>query len=157
MLGPISVICWLVAILGVLLVTGAMRSVPGLPWLRSRAHGWLMVGAAVLGLLIAYLAVPQSAEELRQQQARDAAGEARRRQEDASYRAAAACQVYIQERLKVPSSAKFSLPPLIDRTEHGYRVGGRVDAQNALGVMLRGTYACSVDSTGRVLEGRIVE
>jgi hypothetical protein len=157
MLGPISVIGWAVAILGVLLVTGAMRSVPGLPRLRGRTHGWLMVSAAVLGLLVAYLAVPRSADELRQQQARDAAAEARRHEEDARYRAAAACHVYIQERLKVPSSANFLLPPLIERTERGYSVGGRLEAQNAFGVMLRRTYACSVDADGKVLQGRLAE
>jgi hypothetical protein len=157
MVGPISVICWAVAILGVLLATGAMRSVPGLPRLRGRDHGWLMVGAAVLGLLVAYLAVPRSAEELKQQQVQDRAEEARQRQNNARYRAAAACQVYIEERLKVPSSAKFSLPPHIEQTERGYLVGGRLEAQNTFGVMLRRTYGCSVDANGHVLEGRLAE
>jgi hypothetical protein len=48
-------------------------------------------------------------------------------------------------------------PPLIERTERGYRIGGRLEAQNAFGVMLRRTYACAVDADGRVVQARLAE
>jgi hypothetical protein len=32
-----------------------------------------------------------------------------------------------------------------------------LEAQNAFGVMLRRTYACSVDADGKVLQGRLAE
>jgi hypothetical protein len=155
MRGPLSVMSLVVGLLGFLLLTGTVRAVPGVPRIRGRDHGWLLMSAAVAGVLVAYAAVPQSAEEQRQQEARDAAEAAQRRQQNARRHATAACHVYIENQLKVPSSAKFSYPAHVEQTERGYFVGGRVEAQNAFGVMLRSTYACAVDADGRVLDGRL--
>ena len=164
MLAPIGVICWAIVVVGVLIVVGALRSFPGVRRIRGRAHGWAVVFAALLVWVVAYVAVPRSPEEQRQQQAREATEATQQRLEAEQQRlqatrrhAAAACHVHIRDSLKVPSSAQFQFPPNVAETESGYVVAGRLEAQNAFGVMLRSNYVCSVDTSGRVLRGSVVE
>lgn len=58
-----------------------------------------------------------------------------------------ACQDFVKNRLKAPSTAKFSA---VSHTGSGsfYTVTGAVDAQNSFGAMLRLNFTCKVTSQG---------
>jgi len=72
--------------------------------------------------------------------------------------ARAACQVHIRARLKVPSTAKFSVfPVIVPGDAGGYVVKGSVEAQNSFGAKLHREYVCAVDGRGRVLEAGLLE
>lgn len=61
------------------------------------------------------------------------------------------CEIYVQNRLKSPSSAKFastSNSNIQDLGNSVYQVNSYVDAQNSFGAMLRTDYSCKIEYTG---------
>lgn len=53
------------------------------------------------------------------------------------------CKGVIPTFLKSPGSAKFPEEPIVDQVATGvYVINGKVDAQNAYGALLRGSYTC---------------
>lgn len=57
------------------------------------------------------------------------------------------CQVAVKDRLRAPSTAKFTDRHVIDRDPHDanqYRILGEVDAQNGFGAMLRSYWKCQI-------------
>lgn len=63
------------------------------------------------------------------------------------YDAEIACEKFVKDRLKAPSTAKFSN---VQHTGGGGRwtVTGAVDAQNSFGAMIRSNFTCSVRLDG---------
>jgi hypothetical protein len=61
--------------------------------------------------------------------------------------AVVACEGFVKDRLKAPSSAKFSGE---DAQQSGsvYTVTGAVDSQNSFGALLRSSYTCVVEDSG---------
>jgi hypothetical protein len=62
-------------------------------------------------------------------------------------RATASCEGFVKERLKAPSTAKFS-NEVTGVNGRLYTVTGDVDAQNSFGAMLRSKYNCLVTKDG---------
>lgn len=63
-----------------------------------------------------------------------------------------ACEQFVKDRLKAPSSAKFAQfsPSSVAGTGSGpYVITSSVEAQNPLGVMLRTAYVCTVSFQGK--------
>ena len=58
-----------------------------------------------------------------------------------------ACHDWVKDRLKSPSSAKFS-GDTIKRTGNTYVVTGAVDSQNSFGAMIRNRYQCEAIHEG---------
>lgn len=56
--------------------------------------------------------------------------------------ASRACENFVKDRLKAPSTAKFSGESVSDDGTGRYTVTGSVDAQNSFGAMLRDHYSC---------------
>lgn len=68
--------------------------------------------------------------------------------------AKSACHTWVKERLKSPSTAKFS-----EETYKGtggvYTFKGAVDSENGFGAMLRSTWTCKVHSAGDEWKGNV--
>jgi len=71
------------------------------------------------------------------------------------YNAKYECEVFVKDRLKAPSTAKFSNEQAytLQTQTDAFQVTGDVDAQNGFGAMLRNSFTCdvrrvSVDSSG---------
>ncbi len=62
------------------------------------------------------------------------------------YDARRVCHDFIDDRLKSPASSDFEWTSDMNVTYSGgiYVVGGKVDAQNSFGAMIRSDYACTV-------------
>lgn len=61
--------------------------------------------------------------------------------------AKSACHKFVKDRLKSPSSAKFSEEDYTG-TDGVYTFKGAVDSQNSFGAMIRATWTCDVQSSG---------
>lgn len=63
--------------------------------------------------------------------------------EPTAFEARSICEDWVKDRLKAPSSAKFT-----DGAESGgggkYTISGSVDAQNSFGAMIRSTWTCDI-------------
>lgn len=130
---------------------------PGFPRTR-RVHSLLVVLVAPLLFAIAVAIVPKTSEEQRQFDEFQRQEAQRQAEQERRLQAHAACQVYVRERLKAPSSAEFSRSAAIaPREEGGYLIRGSVEAQNAFGVKLRRNYLCAVDPAGQVVSGSVLE
>lgn len=155
-LAPLGILC-----LGAMVI-GALRAIqneglPSFPKTR-RVHSLLMVLAAPLLFLTAFGLGPKTVEEQRQFDNLQQRAEQQRAETDRRLHAQVACQTYVSERLKAPSTAEFSRSiEIAPRDEGGYLVRGSVEAQNAFGVKLRRSYLCAVDPAGQVARGTLVE
>lgn len=155
-LAPLGILC-----LGAMGV-GALRAIqneglPSLPKTR-RVHSLLVVLVAPLLFAIALAIVPKTAEEQRRFDEFQRQEAQRQAEHERRLQAHAACQVYVSERLKAPSSAEFSpSAAIVPRDEGGYLIRGIVDAQNAFGTKLHRNYLCAVDPAGQVVSGTVVE
>jgi len=155
-LAPLGILC-----LGAMVV-GALRAIqneglPSFPKTR-RVHSLLVVLAAPLVFLTAFGLGPKTMEEQRQFNEMQQRAEQQRAEKDRRLHAQVACQTYVAERLKAPSSAEFlRSTEIVPRDEGGYLVRGSVEAQNAFGVKLRRSYLCAVDPAGQVARGTVVE
>ncbi|MFT3871063.1 MAG: hypothetical protein QM714_00220 [Nocardioides sp.] len=67
---------------------------------------------------------------------------------DASGYAKVACRDWVKDRLKSPSSAKFSDEVVEPNGETRYEVTGSVDSENSFGAMIRNRYRCLVEHDG---------
>ena len=155
-LAPFGILC-----LGAMVV-GALRAIQseGLPFFprTRRVHSLLVVLAAPIVFLIAFDLAPKTIAEQRQFDEMQQRAEQQRAEKDQRLHAQIACQTYVAERLKAPSSAEFSRSTeIVPRDEGGYLVRGSVEAQNAFGVKLRRGYLCAVDPAGQVARGTVVE
>lgn len=63
-------------------------------------------------------------------------------------RASLACQEFVKDRLRAPSTAEFSNMSATAEDDGIWRVTGRVEAQNPLGVPLRSAFTCVVEHNG---------
>lgn len=155
-LAPLGILC-----LGAMVV-GALRAIqneglPSFPKTR-RVHSLLVVLAAPLVFLTAFGLGPKTMEEQRQFDEMQQRAEQQRIEADRRRHAHLACQIYVTERLKAPSSAEFSRSAeIVPRDEGGYLIRGSIEAQNAFGVNLRRNYLCAVDPAGQVVRGTVVE
>lgn len=68
--------------------------------------------------------------------------------EDREGDARKACEGYVRDSLKSPSSAEFSEAEAEERGEYGFTVSGAVDSENGFGAMIRNQYECKVNSIG---------
>ncbi|GAW57330.1 hypothetical protein [Nocardioides sp. PD653] len=68
--------------------------------------------------------------------------------EDREGDAQEACEGYVRDSLKSPSSAEFSEAEATERGEYGFTVSGSVDSENGFGAMIRNRYECRVNSIG---------
>jgi hypothetical protein len=151
-LSPLALVCAVAVGLGLHTAIRGRR-LPFFPQTR-RAHGFLLALGAVLVWVAASQLVPQSLKE----QQRLAAEQQQEAERQRQLHAQAACHIYIQARLKVPSTAEFSVfPVIVPRDGGGYIVKGSVEAQNAFGAKLHREYVCAADATGRVLEAGLDE
>jgi hypothetical protein len=66
------------------------------------------------------------------------------------YDAYAACENWVGEQLRAPSTADFSghNGSKITETDNGYDISGYVDAQNGFGAQIRTDWSCSVALVG---------
>jgi hypothetical protein len=155
-LAPLGILC-----LGAMVV-GTLRAIqneglPSFPKTR-RGHSLLVVFAAPLVFLIAFDLAPKTLEEQRHFDDMQRRAEQQRAEKDRRLHAHIACQTYVTERLKAPSSAEFSRSAeIVPRDEGGYLIRGSIEAQNAFGVKLRRNYLCAVDPAGQVVRGTVVE
>lgn len=155
-LAPLGILC-----LGAMVV-GALRGIqnkglPSFPKTR-RAHSLLVVLAAPFVFLVAFDLAPKTLEEQRHFDEMQRRAEQQRAEKDQRLHAHLACQTYVTERLKAPSSAEFSRSAeIVPRDEGGYLIRGSIEAQNAFGVKLRRNYLCAVDPAGQVVRGTVVE
>lgn len=61
-----------------------------------------------------------------------------------------ACQQWVEEQLKAPSTAEFPTTSSVDISNKGaqWTVNGYVDAQNGFGAMIRTDFTCTATHTG---------
>ena len=67
--------------------------------------------------------------------------------DDASGQVKVACRDWVRDRLKSPSSAKFS-GESVRRSGTSYTVTGAVDSQNSFGAMIRNDFTCETTNSG---------
>jgi hypothetical protein len=67
---------------------------------------------------------------------------------DQSYSATVACEGFVKDRLKAPSTAKFSAESATDNGDKTWTVTGSVDAQNSFGAALRSSFTCMLRDAG---------
>lgn len=125
-LAPLGILC-----LGAMGV-GALRAIlneglPSFPKTR-RVHSLIVVLAAPLLFMIAIAIVPKTGQEQRQFDKFQRLEVQRQADKEHRLQAQVACQVYVSERLKAPSSADFSpSAAIVPRDEGGYLVRGGVE------------------------------
>lgn len=59
-----------------------------------------------------------------------------------------ACEGYVKDSLKSPSSAEFSGTTHERTSEYGFIMRGAVDSQNGFGSMIRNDYECTINQIG---------
>lgn len=65
-------------------------------------------------------------------------------EQSAEERAVNAAQTIVQKQLRAPTTAKFQETRILQEDDPWYQVFVAVDAQNAFGVYIRGTYVCTL-------------
>jgi len=133
------------------------RTLPYLPrtW---RVHSLLVVVIVPFVFAIAVHVIPKTTKEQREFDESRRRTPAAQADEERQSRVKLDCEVYVRQRLQVPSTADFSpSAKLSSREDGGYLVRGWVEAQNAFGAKFRRQYDCAIDGSGQVISGRTVE
>lgn len=71
------------------------------------------------------------------------------------YNAQAQCKRWVEERLKAPSTAKFSNEQRTPTGVGSWTISGTVDSQNSFGAMVRNDWSCKIAADGDMWRGGI--
>lgn len=71
------------------------------------------------------------------------------------YNAQAQCERWVKEKLKSPSTAKFSEEVRTARGSSAWTITGQVDSQNSFGAMVRSGWSCTIELDEDTWRGNI--
>lgn len=98
---------------------------------KKKAPAWFIIASIVIfGVLVAICS--------------GMINSAANKPEDPSIGATVACEQFVKDRLKAPSTADFS-DENAQASGSRYIVSGKVDAENSFGAKLRNTFLCTVE------------
>lgn len=118
---------------------GANKKNPLLHW----GVPFAVVGAGVAGVIAVANSSDPAARAAEERRVREQMAEAMGGVYGQPTEAASACEQFVSERLKAPSTAEFTAVQT-DTAGDAWQVRGGVDARNSLGAQIRTQYVCTV-------------